>query len=532
MANFKGKRMVDEDLIKKLEDLQPGGGGEYTAGEGISIDANNEISANIKAGSGIVVDTDLTDDSIVVMVDQEDIPYKSDLATVATTGDYDDLTNKPTIPAAVSGTNDGTNWTSITIGDTTKAIPSGGGSSVEIDEKTIVEDPLTGEIKTAAGGWKEETTYSDLTTGVLTATTDGFYEVAASQSGVNLYDAVVAATEGEPTEWIVPSITFTNVTGAPSDITDSFCDNNSEEGTYRLALNFYSETYGGYYNFQLTINSDGSMELDSQGIFTDGQIKVDFTDMSFVQYHKIDYRFIENKPFYCSNNNGDGISGNIEISETEDSINLSPKFNVKTDGETTYLKNSDKTLSTFIGGEYTSLELDPSDITYDDVNDVNTFSGESLKKLSVHIKNNYDRLVYEPNYNSGYINFAFEGVMYDSSTLSGIEVSMTNVGYNCEYTYRVMLQGEYLEATVLLTADGDFISGTATYPGQYGDADLSSASSIVISAYDLSPYYAGGIKKADKKFLPTLTKTTETLTFTYSDSTTGTLTVVTDVTLS
>ena len=34
------------------------------------------------------------------------------------------------IPPAVSGTNDGTNWTSITIGDTTKAIPQGGGGSL------------------------------------------------------------------------------------------------------------------------------------------------------------------------------------------------------------------------------------------------------------------------------------------------------------------------------------------------------------------------------------------------------------------
>ncbi len=51
------------------------------------------------------------------------------LATVATTGDYDDLTNKPTIPDAVSGTNDGTNWTNLTIGNDTYAIPQGGGSS-------------------------------------------------------------------------------------------------------------------------------------------------------------------------------------------------------------------------------------------------------------------------------------------------------------------------------------------------------------------------------------------------------------------
>lgn len=42
-------------------------------------------------------------------------------------GSYNDLSDKPTIPDAVSGVDDGTNWTSITIGNTTKAIPSGGG---------------------------------------------------------------------------------------------------------------------------------------------------------------------------------------------------------------------------------------------------------------------------------------------------------------------------------------------------------------------------------------------------------------------
>lgn len=55
------------------------------------------------------------------------LPETSGLATVATSGDYDDLTNKPTIPA-VSGTNDGTNWTSLTVGSDTYGIPSGGGN--------------------------------------------------------------------------------------------------------------------------------------------------------------------------------------------------------------------------------------------------------------------------------------------------------------------------------------------------------------------------------------------------------------------
>lgn len=51
-------------------------------------------------------------------------------------GDYNDLTNKPTIPAAVSGTNDGTNWTSLTIGNDTYGLASGGGSTAGITDIT------------------------------------------------------------------------------------------------------------------------------------------------------------------------------------------------------------------------------------------------------------------------------------------------------------------------------------------------------------------------------------------------------------
>lgn len=110
------RRMISEKAQKYIKDLATnhpdpsaewgGSGTEYTAGEGIDI-TEGEISANIKAGSGIVVDTDLTDESLVVMIDQEDIPYKSDLATVATTGDYDDLLNKPTIPTDTSDLTNG-----------------------------------------------------------------------------------------------------------------------------------------------------------------------------------------------------------------------------------------------------------------------------------------------------------------------------------------------------------------------------------------------------------------------------------------
>lgn len=62
---------------------------------GGSVDQND-----FQAGPGISIDTDLSTNQVVIEVEQADIPFKVDLSTVAFSGDYDDLTNKPTIPAA------------------------------------------------------------------------------------------------------------------------------------------------------------------------------------------------------------------------------------------------------------------------------------------------------------------------------------------------------------------------------------------------------------------------------------------------
>lgn len=86
-----------KDLAQRV---QSGGGASYTAGNGIDI-TNNEISIDdtvVAEVSDIPTKTsDLTNDgadgsSTYVEAD--------DLATVATSGSYTDLTNQPTIPAA------------------------------------------------------------------------------------------------------------------------------------------------------------------------------------------------------------------------------------------------------------------------------------------------------------------------------------------------------------------------------------------------------------------------------------------------
>ena len=73
------------------------------------------------------------------------------------------IQNKPTIPDAVSGTNDGTNWTSLTIGSTTKAIPSGGGS---LPSNVAYLSNDSGEGVVPAG---------DIIAGIINVSEEGFY---------------------------------------------------------------------------------------------------------------------------------------------------------------------------------------------------------------------------------------------------------------------------------------------------------------------------------------------------------------------
>ena len=66
------KTINNQSLLGEGNITIGGGGSSYTAGTGISIDSSNVIS-----------------------VDNTVIPYKTDLATVATSGSYNDLSNKP-----------------------------------------------------------------------------------------------------------------------------------------------------------------------------------------------------------------------------------------------------------------------------------------------------------------------------------------------------------------------------------------------------------------------------------------------------
>lgn len=96
----------------------------YKAPQATSDLTNDSGFITSSALSGYATETWVGNQGYLTSVSWNDVSSKPTFATVATSGDYDDLLNKPTIPAAVSGTNDGTNWTTITIGAITKSIPA------------------------------------------------------------------------------------------------------------------------------------------------------------------------------------------------------------------------------------------------------------------------------------------------------------------------------------------------------------------------------------------------------------------------
>lgn len=110
-------------------------------------------------------------------------------------GRVTNLENNPT--SNVSGTNDGTNWTTITIGNDTYAIPSGsssGGSEkvYEFELTTNIYDGSSG-VNTPSGAWNKinavitETQFNELLTNINTAMSTSF---TTPQEIIALYDSL------------------------------------------------------------------------------------------------------------------------------------------------------------------------------------------------------------------------------------------------------------------------------------------------------------------------------------------------------
>lgn len=139
---------VDSETMTEIENKQD----KLIAGRNITIEGNVISATTGEAGEVTDVEVDgvsVVDEYGVASINLTDYAKKSELSQVATTGDYDDLTNKPTIPEPVSGTNDGTNWTSLTIGNETHGFASGGTgdvTDVEVNGTSVVNAEGVAEI--------------------------------------------------------------------------------------------------------------------------------------------------------------------------------------------------------------------------------------------------------------------------------------------------------------------------------------------------------------------------------------------------
>ena len=220
---FKGKRMVPEYLITKLEEMDPSGGGDYTAGYGIDITddeisvdqdvvaSKNELNGYIKnndtsysstfrgeyaivKGSGAYTSTTYADGSIGRSLPYGQPGYTYTLpdksGTFAMTVDiitsYNDLTDKPTIPTKTSDlTNDsgfitGVAWSDVTGKPTFATVATSGDYDDLLNKPTIPDSTsdlindsgyitgITSSMVTTALGYTPGTSnfsgsYNDLT---------------------------------------------------------------------------------------------------------------------------------------------------------------------------------------------------------------------------------------------------------------------------------------------------------------------------------------------------------------------------------
>ena len=75
--------------------------------------------SDFTAGTGIDITADLVNDTVEISVDNTVVPYKTDLATVATSGSYADLSNKPSIPTKTSDLTNDSGFIDNTVNDLT-----------------------------------------------------------------------------------------------------------------------------------------------------------------------------------------------------------------------------------------------------------------------------------------------------------------------------------------------------------------------------------------------------------------------------
>ena len=160
------------------------------------------------AGPGIVIDEDLGNNKVSIEVDQEYIPFKVDLATVATTGSYNDLTNKPTIPTVnnasldiqVNGATIGTFSANASVNATANITVPTNVSDLNNDSGYIT-GITSGDVTTALGYTPLSTITSGDVTGALgytpgTSNFSGSYDDLSNKPTIPTISASTSTVSG------------------------------------------------------------------------------------------------------------------------------------------------------------------------------------------------------------------------------------------------------------------------------------------------------------------------------------------------
>ena len=239
--------------------------------------------------------------------DYEELENKPDLADVALSGDYEDLTNtpdlfsgsyndltdKPTIPDAVSVTqitSSGTNIADITIGETTTHLyaPSGGGGTgtiteVLVDGSSVVTDGVASIDLTGKAD------VSDIPTNVSDLNNDAGYLTSFTETDpVFTASAAYGISSSDITAWNGKSDfsgSYTDLTDKPSipTVTDTY-SGTSSDGMSGKAVKSAIDALDGTVS-----GSPGTGKTLSAFSQTDGKVSATFSDISITKSQVSDF---------------------------------------------------------------------------------------------------------------------------------------------------------------------------------------------------------------------------------------------------
>ena len=553
-----------------------GGGGTYTAGDGIEISDEDVISID----DTVALKTDLSDyvTSTALATELLDYAELDDLATVATSGDYNDLLNKPTIPVVPTNVSAFTNdagyiTSSVLSGYATESWVTNQGyqnaTDVYVRVQLMLQPYATEQWVTNQGYSTFSGSYNDLTNKPDLS----IYELAADAFSGDYNDLI-----NKPTIPVVPTnvsaftndagyitssalnncvrtSTDQNITGIKTFVGDkrlkfkqsggaqvlgftAYNTNNDEIGNLQIA----NRTVSGSSNTYVTLGNYSSLTSKAKVGF---RIQPNSSTNSFnfvmpfgtySEFTDNTYSTTADTTIPCAFTDGTTIvkadaTGLIDLSTLNLGTSYTAGTGIDITNDTISIDNT-VALKSEIPTVPTNVSAFTNDVGYITSSALTGYATESWVTNQGYLTSS-DLTDYVTTNTTQTITGTktFQGTYYTTkiNDISGLTVS--GYGATAKLSDSISLSsssgGFAMNGSVLVVNNLDnnydiqIISGSSTV-GQYTfknkTGDVAVTSEIPTSATSTST--------------STFTPTTETLTFTYSDNTTATITIVTAATVS